>query len=178
MVEMEWILTMAAQTNFRVLHRSRRQPECGDIFVMGLPDTTYLFGRVIIANAPQTSAPMPGAHLIYIYDHRSPTPTIDKSKLLHARFLIPPIWTNNLGWSKGYFQTIANHPLGDFDVLPQHCFLRVALRPDAPVTFVDEHGLQLKNRSEPCGEWGLVSYRWIDDRVSDAVGIPKVQVER
>ena len=33
--------------NLRVLKKSRHIPQAGDIFVMQLPDTHYLFGRVI-----------------------------------------------------------------------------------------------------------------------------------
>src|ERR1700742_191063 len=99
---------MAIQTNLRVLRESRKGPERGDIFVMQLPDESYLFGRVILAGVSQGSAPMPGANLIYIYAHRAPTPTIDERNLLPGRLLIPPVWTNDLGWTKGYFQTLAN----------------------------------------------------------------------
>lgn len=163
---------MVDQTNLRILKKSRKKPERGDIFVMQLPDNTYLFGRVILAGMPRNSAPMPGANLIYIYSHRSPTQKIDERELLPARLLVPPAWTNDLGWIRGYFQTIENQPLGDFDVLRQHCFRRVGLWPEPK--FVDECGKELNHSSEPCGEWALVSYRWIDDRVSDALGIPRV----
>jgi len=165
------------RTNIRALKSSRKQPERGDVFVMQLPNERYLFGRVVLANVPQGSAPMPGANLIYIYDYQSSTPTPNESKLLPARLLIPPVWTNSLGWTKGCFQTISNLPLSDFDVLRQHCFRRVAVTRDAQAKYVNERGTQLKHRSEPCGEWGLVSYRWIDDHVSDAIGIPRVPEE-
>ena len=55
----------------------------------------------------------------------------------------------------------------------QHCFSRAPLSPNAAPVFVDENGRELKQRTEPCGEWGLVSYRWIDDHVSDAIEIPR-----
>jgi hypothetical protein len=62
-------------------------------------------------------------------------------------------------------------------LLRRHCFFRVPIGPTAQGTFVDEIGKELSHRSDPCGEWGLVSYRWIDDHVSDAFGIPRVPEE-
>lgn len=82
-----------------------------------------------------------------------------------------------MAWTKGYFRTIENRPLEKFDLLKQHCFLRVSFGPTKPNTFVDETGQLLAQRTEPCGNWSLVSYRWIDDHVSDALGIPRVPEE-
>jgi len=165
---------MIARTNLRTLKRSNAAPKSGDIFVMQLPTDDYLFGRVILADAPQGRAPMPGANLIYIYDRRSAAPKLEVSDLRPGRLLIPPLWTNRLPWSKGYFLTIENRTLEKFDLLRQHCFSRARLSPTKPTTFVDETGRTLAQRTEPCGEWGLVSYRWIDDHVSDALGMPRV----
>ena len=173
LVGVERVLAMDAQTNLRVLRKSRKKPERGDFFAMQIPDESYLFGRVILAGMPQGRAPMPGANLIYIYTHRSPSRKFDERELLPGKLLIPPVWTNDLGWAKGYFETLENRPLREFDVLRQHCFRRAAVRPGAPAMFLDEHGEELKRDSEHCGEWGLVSYRWIDDRVSDAIGIAR-----
>ena len=120
---------------------------------------------------------MPGSNLIYIYDRQSQTPTPQLADLRPGRLLIPPVWTNRLAWTKGYFRTIENRPIEHFDLLRQHCFCRTLPRPDAPKVFLDETGNQLPHRIEPCGVWGLVSYRWIDDQVSDSVGIPRVPEE-
>ena len=53
---------------------------------------------------------------MYIYDAFSPVkeriPELNKDKLL-----LPPLLTNRLAWSNGYFETIENHPLGPMDVL-------------------------------------------------------------
>lgn len=141
---------------------------------MQLPTGRYLFGRVILADVPQERAPMPGANLIYIYDQQSSSMRPDLAQLRPGRLLIAPVWTNDLPWKKGYFQTVDHADVGDFDVLRQHCFLRASLSPGATGKYVDESGFELKQMSTPCGEWSLVSYRWIDDRVSDAVGVQRV----
>lgn len=166
--------TKKVRTNLRVLKRSNKAPQRGDVFAMQLPSGEFLFGRVIVANAHRGHAPMPGANLIYVYDQRSGSLPPDLAQLLPGRLLVPPLWTNRLPWTKGYFQTVRNQPLGEFDVLRQHCFQEPALSPGAVRPFVDQTGRRLSNRVEPCGEWGLVSYRWIDDHISDALGIPRV----
>lgn len=139
---------------------------------MKTPNGSFLFGRVVIAKAQQSSSPMPGAHLIYIYDERSLI-FRPQTPLLPGRLLLPPVWTNDLGWKEGYFQTIQNEEIGEFDLLKQHCFRVAPLGPNLPVRYVDELGNPLMNSSEPCGTWGLVSYKWIDDHISDAIGIPR-----
>jgi hypothetical protein len=161
-------------TNLKILKRSNAALKPGDIFAMQLPSDEYLFGRVVVSNASQDRAPMPGANLIYIYKHRSTTLRPEASDLLAGKLLIPPVWTNRLPWTKGYFLSIENRPIEKFDLLRQHCFMRASLAPGKAGDFVDEVGKFLTHRSEPCGEWSLVSYRWIDDHVSDAVGIPRV----
>jgi hypothetical protein len=111
---------------------------------------------------------MPGANLIYIYKDRSSDPRLDREKLWPSRLLLPPIWTNSLGWSRGYFKNVDHIDVDAQRYLPKHCFWRVASK-----QYVDETGKPIPNRVEPCGSWGLVSYRWIDDHVSDAVGIAR-----
>ena len=159
---------MAVQTNLRRLKRSYKKPACGDVFVMQLPTEKYLFGRVVLAEPPREHAPGPGTYLIYIYAWQSDTKHPEYQHLRPDHLLIPPVWTNRLGWTKGYFETIENRPLEADALLRQHCFRR------HDGVYLDEIGRKLPRRVEPCGGWGLVSYRWIDDHVSDAVGIPRV----
>jgi hypothetical protein len=147
---------------------SRRAPVAGDIFVIELPTGKYLFGQVVLANPPRENAPMPGSYLIYIYSAQSETTQVDYEKLRRDNLLIAPVWTNQLGWTKGYFQVVGSRPLDSSVVLANHCFRRY------DGVYLNEQGAKISKRLEPCGEWGLVSYRWIDDRVSDALGIPRV----
>jgi len=147
----------------------RKAPQNGDVFYMQLPAGMYLFGRVIVAEPPPEVAPGPMCNLIYIYNWKSLAPNPDYSQLQCNRLLISPVWTNRLGWTRGYFQHIENKPLGETDLLTGHCFFDAARR-----RYVDQSGKPVKERVEPCGIWALVSYRWIDDHVSDAVGLPRV----
>lgn len=163
------VLALDEQTNLRVLKKTRRPPEAGDVFAMQLPDLSFLFGLVVKANVQQGHAPMPGSNLIYIFKGREDSPSPDLARLRPEQLLLAPIWTNALAWSRGHFQTIAKIAIDETRVLPRHCFWRVANS-----RYVDEFGEPVAERTEPCGDWGLVSYRWIDDHVSDALGIPRV----
>jgi hypothetical protein len=134
---------------------------------MQLPDYRFLFGRVIRTDA--RIGPMTGVILIYIYSPRfdSKTPP-DRSGLSREELLVSPIMTNRLPWSRGYFETVAHWPLEKGDVLPQHCFLS-----SDPAGYYDELSNPLPGPTEPVGDWGLHSFRTIDDAISNAVGIPE-----
>ncbi len=117
---------------------------------------------------------MPSAHLVYIYNHRSADEQPLRLTFRRSVCIVSPSWTNSLGWSKGVFKTVANAPLSRSDRLAQHCFYRVPIGPQGQGRYLDETGQEIGHRVEsPCGEWSLASYRWIDDRISDALGIPE-----
>jgi hypothetical protein len=135
--------------------------------VMMPPGEQYIFGRVMGTNLQGNRAPMPGAHLIYVYRWQSKSNEPDRSRLNPQDMLLPPLFINDLPWSKGYFETVAHWPLGDSDLLPQHCFWD-ALRD----CYVNDKGEDLPSPVEPCGDWGLHSYRTFDDALSEALAIP------
>ncbi len=62
------------------------------------------------------------------------------------------------------FETVGNVPLGDGDVLDQHCFLRWN------GDYYDEYSNKLPGPVEPVGDFGLHSFRTIDDEISGALG--------
>jgi hypothetical protein len=149
--------------NLSVLKKTRRAPERGDIFVMRPPDGHFLFGRVIDTNARRLG--VGGAVLFYVYRVRSTVKTPIPG-LLRGQLLVAPMMTNRRPWTMGYFEHIANQPLGPLDRLAQHCFK------DSRGLYFDEAGTRLGGPVEPVGQWGLQSYRTIDDEVSRALGIP------
>lgn len=161
-------VTGPVRTNLRVLKPSRKAPRAGDVFVMQLPDDRYVFGRVMSTEA-MAGASMPGAILIYVYRPRfDSTDLPPRSELSRERLLVSPMMTNRRPWSKGYFETVAHWPLEPDDVLPQHCFLSAARG-----RYFDEKGNELPGPIEPVGDYGLHSYRTIDDAVSAALGFDR-----
>ena len=146
-----------------VLKRSRRLPEAGDIFVYRIKGHPFGYGRVIRTGT--RIGDFTDVVLLYIYRSFS----MDKLKvpgISKRRLLIPPLGTNRRPWTMGYFETIACRPLDTQDVLPVHCF-----RDDAYDRYVNENGIPLKKKSDPCGVYGLDSFRTIDARISYALGI-------
>ncbi|MBW8754268.1 MAG: immunity 26/phosphotriesterase HocA family protein [Sphingomonadales bacterium] len=155
------------QTNLRVVRTSRKPLVVGDVFAMQLPNDMYLFGRVVLVEPSFPAAPGPCCNLVYIYAYQSSDKVPDLDHLSPDNLLIPPTWTNRLGWTHGVFETILNRPLGVGDMLNQHCFER-----SINGHLLNERGEPLTKRVEPCGVWGLVSYRYLDDRISEELGFP------
>lgn len=154
-------------TNLQTLRPSRKKVRPGDIFAMLLPDGLYLFGRVIRDDAKWARGEdVNPALLIYVYRFRSQKKdTPPALELKSDRLLISPVMINRLPWSRGYFETIDNLQLGDEDILPVHCFL------SANGKYYDEYSNLLPGPVEPVGDYGLASYRVVDDEVSDRLGI-------
>lgn len=152
--------------NLAVLKKSRRKLKAGDIFVMLPLDGLYLYGRVMSTDA-RAGWSMPGANLIYVYRPRT-RQKLPVPELLREHLLVPPMMTNNLPWSKGYFEFIESREIRAKDRLDQHCFK------DSRGRYFDEQCKALAQAVEPIGQWGLHSYRTIDDEVSKALGIPLV----
>src|SRR6267143_4787464 len=150
--------------NLAVLKKSSRVPERGDIFVTLPSDGLFLYGRVVSTEA-MAGWSMTGCNLIYIYRPRSRE---KKSipELLRGQLLVAPMMTNNLPWSRGYFEFIENRELSPMDRLPQHCFK------DSSGRYFDDQCNQLARPVEPVGQWGLHSFHTIDDEISKALGIP------
>ncbi len=157
--------TSAPVVNLKVLRPSRKRLVAGDIFAMLPPDGKYVFGRVISTEAK--AGPSMPANLVYVFKARSLIKSVpDSSELRTDRLLVAPLMINRLPWSRGYFETLTNRPLGEGEVLKQHCFRSSEGR------YYDERSRELSRPIEPCGHWGMQSYRTLDDRVSKALGIP------
>lgn len=157
--------------NIRRLRKSGRKPTAGDMFAIGLPKDDYIFGRVIDGPLPREQAPMPGAYLVYVYRYRAKSPEPEVTELRPENLLVPPVYINQLGWTKGYFLPIRSEQVRPQDRLPRHCFRR------STGEYFDEAKRRLPAPIEPCGEWGLGNHRTLDDQISAALGIPSAPEE-
>jgi hypothetical protein len=138
---------------------------------MCYPVVDYIFGRVIRVDLPRGQAPMAGANLIYVYREFSKVPEARDAALSKERLLIPPSFINRIPWSRGFFQTVESRPLRAGDVFERHCFDATMF---GKVSFVDLDGQIVEEPFEPCGTWGLHSYRSLDDEISNALQIPRI----
>lgn len=139
----------------------------GDIFVLSIIKGQYIWGRVIATDA-KTGNGFEGCNLIYIYNIQSDN-IIDIPMLDCKDLLIHPIITNNLPWSKGLFHTVTNQEITQNDKLDTHCFKDVVFN-----KYYDEYENELHKKYDPCGFYGLDSYRTIDDLISNKLGIDLV----
>ncbi len=150
-------------TNMKVLQKSRKKQSIGDIFTLQILEGKFHWGRVVSLSA--TAGGFEDCILIYIYsvqtDNDDVVPELDTSQLL-----LPPIAINQQPWTRGYFKTIESRPLAAEDLLPVHCFYSFAFR-----KYYDDNGNVLASKSEPCGVYGLASYRTVDDDLSRALGL-------
>ena len=150
-------------TNLRILAPSRKAPKAGDIFVCRPQGRGYFFGRVVRTDAKMRY--MSDSNLIYVFAIESETKT-PPERLSAMHLLTPPLMTNRQPWSRGYFETVAHRGFELGERLPLHCFYSAVRK-----TYFDDNENELSEKREPCGTYGLASYRIIDDEVSKALGL-------
>lgn len=147
-------------SELQLLSPSRRKRSPGDVFVYQARPGEFGFGRLISTDAKIGG--FEGVHLIYVYrafsSSKGEIPVLDLNDLLLA-----PLGTNQKPWTLGYFEVVARCPLSDAEVLPVHCFR------DSRGWFFNEKGERLPSRSEPCGDYGLHSYRTIGEAIFKAL---------
>jgi hypothetical protein len=153
-----------------VLRRSRKPLLAGDLFAMLVKKRGYLFGRVILPSMPEGHIFGSSCCMIYIYSPVSAEMSIRVEDVGSQALLLPPIFTNRRPWTMGYFQTLGNFPLSSADVLSQHCFYDLAFD-----TYVDELRRPLREKSDPCGMFGVDSYASISSAVGKALGLPTLE---
>ena len=105
-----------------VMKKSRKNPCEGDVFCIQPLEGIFYFGKVIKANMENTD--MHGHTLIFIYDIYSN----DKNTMLNfenKEFLISPIIVNKQPWIKGYFETLYNTSVLEYEKKIDYGFLNV-----------------------------------------------------
>jgi hypothetical protein len=154
-------------TNLKVLKKTRRKPEAGDIFVFQLeqmPDR-YFFGRVVATDTTIGNFTEGGVVMIYLYRATSSSKEAIP-ELKPTELLVPPIGTNNRAWTRGFFELVKSGINTANDLLPLHCFRNGA------GNYFDEYGNRLSGPVEPVGVYGLAGIGAIDDDISKALGLP------
>jgi len=103
------------------LTTKRQRAKVGDIFRLSPTEGVVLWGRLVKRDGFfGETFPM---NLIYIYDVIS-TERPPAEKLVPSNLLIGPCVVNNLGWSRGYWETVASEPVIASDLLDEHLFIR------------------------------------------------------
>lgn len=155
---------------FEQQEASRKKVVPGDIFSIKIPDG-YLLGRVIATDARSSEWDEPHLHLIYIYNGLRENPINFKPEDFRPpSLLIPPVLTNHLAWSRGYYKTIGHLPLSEEDVLVQHAFREPGTNKlwNEEARPVDESSVQ---DASIIGVQAVQSYLTTENRVSLALGL-------
>jgi hypothetical protein len=153
--------------NLRVLRKTSRKPEAGDIFAFQLvpiPES-FFFGRVVATNTKIGGISGVGVVLIYLYR----TPSISKTQFPALKIddmLLPPIGTNTVPWSKGYFELVKTGENRAEDILRRHSFR------DSRGWFFDEYGNRHYEPMDPVGDYALSGIGAIDVDISNAFSLP------
>ena len=151
--------------NLVVLQKSRKKLRPGDIFVQKFSILDkYIWGRVISTTAD--AGPFGLKNLIYIY-HVLTTDIDDIPELKKNNLLIPPLLTNRLGWSRGYYKTIANMPLTQDDVYQPHCFHFFSMN-----QYRDENAMVMDKPCPPVGSWAMTGYIAIEAEICRTLNLP------
>lgn len=157
-----------------VISPYRKKIRPGDIFAMKFGDEFYLHGRVIRDDAYWTPSGADAglAILVYIYDHIAKSiEDYSIGVLTTTNLLIPPVMTNKLAWTRGYFTTVDHSPLKSSDTLARHVFRNS----DKPDWYFDESGQEVSAWDGPIGVYGLASFRAVERVVLDALGLLDVK---
>jgi len=143
------------------IEKSRKPLRPGDIFAYSFQHGEYWYGRVISTSAEPFGAKL---NLLYLY-HASSNSLLDTPSLRKDNLLVPPVITNRLGWSRGYFKTVEHRPLASSDVYDVHSFYDPIRK-----RYMDEHGNEMDSKVPPCGGYGVHSYVSIGILVSTILG--------
>ncbi|WP_326762609.1 immunity 26/phosphotriesterase HocA family protein [Streptomyces phaeochromogenes] len=142
----------------------RRSHHVGDVFALRLEDSAYRFGRIVKIGESGPRGRFPGGILAYLYDVPAEAPEPDPAVLTPDRLLMPPFFTMNWAWDKGYFRTVTHEDLDPTHLLKRHCFY------DASIDgYVDENDDVLPRRVEPCGWFALTNFEHFQHEVDEAI---------
>ncbi|MFN0093941.1 MAG: Imm26 family immunity protein [Dehalococcoidia bacterium] len=166
MVARSGTITSPSQTNLRLIRRTRQRQIPGNVFAMLPPDDRgYLFAQV--SQIGREDGLMRGSLVIHVFALRKAELTVTCDEIDQADPLIDPIWTNSRGWSVGgVFLTVTNCPVRPNRVIGAFKTYDGLVVDECRRTVQFAHEGTL-------GIWGLASYRSLDDKISDALGIKR-----
>jgi hypothetical protein len=157
--------------NLEKLAGRGRRPDQGDVFELCVKNGPRVLGLVVgDGQSEVVRTPVPGAYLIYVFDPTPWSDDIPRGRVSGDDLLIPPAYTNQRPWTLGYFRVMRNERDVDRLLLSRHCFEATE------GVFLDERRNRISQRWEPCGIWAGHSLEWLDDQISDALGIARAPI--
>ena len=101
----------------RVIKRKRIRPQEGDVFVLSPREDMYFYGKVLKSNIERidNNSWMEGKNVIAIFNFKTREISLEDYKPNYDDLLIRIAIVDYTYWTRGYFYTIANIPLNDYE---------------------------------------------------------------
>lgn len=102
----------------KVIKRKRIKPESGDVFLLSPREDIYFYGKVLKANIDHikgSNSFMHGGNVVFIFKCKNNKISMDGYKPNYDDLLIRPAVVPDTYWSQGYFYTIDNIALDEFE---------------------------------------------------------------
>lgn len=151
--------------NIKKMNPYRKEVCEGDYFYLALKPGGYVIGRVIHHRRVEDF--VLGGYLVYFYnvvaDDISEIPPHS-----HLDLMIPPLFVNRLGWTKGYFGHIFNKAVLPSERYLLHSFTGCYF---SPTRIVDEFGNPLKIPVEPSQQYTVSNHKMVDYDISNKLGL-------
>ncbi len=138
---------------------SRKRLREGDVFQLKPFPGVFFCGKVIRINVESQDSFVNGMNLIYLYDMQTAYRAIPED-LETAPLLISPVIINRLPWSRGYFETVGNRPVREWERGLSFGFWDFLHK-----RFVDVSGRPLGREPPYWSDYGLASYAVVGKKV-------------
>jgi hypothetical protein len=152
--------------NLEFLETSKKKIKTGDVFVVKPPKMKFYYG--IVANSNANLFHVDGILHLQFFDFSTDDYGSISDKLHDSKLLFPPVLTNRLGWSKGYFKTIGNISIENFKTIKEASFYYY----NGEIFDDNSNQLSQPYSLETTGSFAVTSYLNIDNLISLRLGIP------
>lgn len=146
----------------RVIKKLKKEPMDGDVFVLSPRDNVYFYGKVLKANIQHISKDVfiHGKNLVFIFKTKSREIDMVNYRSDYSNLLIDPAIVDSSYWSKGYFYTIGNEEVKDFEKNLDYGFYKLVQD-----KFYKENGVEMERQPLLFGTYGIATISGIASRV-------------
>jgi hypothetical protein len=152
--------------NLENIGSSRKAIKTGDVFIFKPKERLFYYGVVVNSDASIFTAK--GLIHIHLFNINSEKGDSIPNNLYHSELLVPPILTNKLGWTKGYFKTIENVAIENFPLVKNATFFYY----NGKIFNDNSNELPKPKSIEETGSFAVTSYLNIDNLISLSLEIP------
>ena len=156
----------------RVIKRKRKRPQEGDVFVLSPRENVYFYGKVLKSNIEtvDNNTFIEGNNVIAIFNCKTRDISLDNYKPNYDDLLIRITIVDYNYWTRGYFYTIANIPLNDYEKNLDYGFFDIDFG-----KFYKETGERLNHKPKIFGMEGITTIIGIARKIeSEFIFNPKL----